>query len=609
MAILNRIKRLLVGAPIASKHAHHQRLPKIFALPVFASDALSSVAYATEQTMWVLAMAGTVFFGYTFTISIAIVVLIGLVSTSYYQTIHAYPQGGGSYIVASSNLGSVAGRVAAASLLIDYVLTVSVSVTAGVLALVSMAPGIQPYVIEIDILCVAVVAVVNLRGAKESGFVFAIPTYSFVLLLLFLVAYGLVRLPSLINLPPTGPNHFEGHLESFGLFMVLRAFANGCTALTGIEAISDGVQAFQKPESRNASATLSMMAVMLAAMFLGTSWLAQHLHVVPMFQDATGYKTVIALICERIFGIGPYFYALQIATALILVLAANTAFADFPRLCSFVARDGFLPRQLASVGDRLVFQNGIIVLALLASVLIVVFKGHTDKLIPLYAVGVFTAFTLSQFGMVVHQLRAGKRGTIAISVVGGVATGIVAIVILVTKFTEGAWIVLIALLVMLAVFKVIRRHYDYLARELSLAPDDTVKPMRTIVLLLVPRVHKGILHAIAYAKSITKDVRALHVTLDSKGASSVKEDWAKFGADIPLVILESPYRSLISPVTEYVDQAVEEDPQCMITVIVPQAVPKYWWQGILHTNAAVGLKLALKARKNVVITNVRYFLK
>src|SRR2546421_3036211 len=423
MSVLTLAKRIFLGKPIATKHAHHQRLSKIYALPVFASDALSSVAYATEATMGVLMVGGsTGYLHLTFPISIAISALIIIVASSYYQTIHAYPQGGGSYIVASDNLGSVWGRVAGASILIDYVLTVSVSVTAGVLALVSLWPGLHQYIIEVNLLCVALVAIVNLRGTKESGVAFAIPTYSFVALVLIMIAVGLFKQHQIT--PPW--IHLDNeHARLLGTFLLLRAFASGCTALTGIEAIADGVQAFKKPESRNASITLSVMAVILAVMFLGSSWIAQHTGVIPMDQDRHGYQTVLAQICLRVFGQGWYFLLLQIATALILILAANTAFADFPRLCSFMARDGYLPRQLGSVGDRLVFQNGIMVLAILACVLIFWFKGHTDALIPLYAIGVFTAFTLSQFGMVVHQLRRKRYAIMPVSLVGGCVTALV----------------------------------------------------------------------------------------------------------------------------------------------------------------------------------------
>ncbi len=612
MSIYTRIKRFLVGKPIHSKHAHHERLAKVFALPVFASDALSSVAYATEEIMKVIVVAGTAYLGLTLNVSLAIGLLLVIVAMSYYQTINAYPMGGGSYRVTSDNLGSIPGRIAGASLLIDYVLTVAVSVSAGVGALVSMAPSTQPYMVEIGVLAVTVVGVLNLRGAKESGVVFAIPTYSFVLLIVALLGGGLYRAffmghPATDHaMLPASP----GPMQAMTVFLVLRAFAAGCTALTGVEAIADGVQAFKPPEARNASLTLVAMAAILLSMFLGLSWTAQHFGVVPLAESTQGYKTVVAQIALQVFGQGYFFYALQIATALILILAANTAFADFPRLSSFIARDNFLPRQLASVGDRLVFQNGIILLSVLAIALIVAFRAETHALIPLYAVGVFTSFTLSQAGMTVRTYRTkGLNWRMFVSALGCMATGVVTAIILVTKFEEGAWIIVVALLSILTMFWGIRRHYTYLANELSIAPEDSLKPVTQTVLLLVPRLHKGILQAISYAKAMAHDVRALHVTLDPSSVGTIKTDWARFGADIPLVILTSPYRSLIEPIIEYIDQTLEEEPNTMVTVIVPQAVPKHWWQGLLHNNAALGLKLALASRKNVVVTNVRYFLK
>ncbi len=606
MSVFSAAKRFLVGKPIHSKHAHHERLPKIFALPVFASDALSSVAYATQEIMHQLVLVGTMAFALTMPISLAIAALLVIVSSSYFQTIHAYPQGGGSYRVSTDNLGSIAGRIAGASLLIDYVLTVSVSVSAGVAAIISMAPILHPYIVHMGVLSVAIVGLLNLRGAKESGIVFAIPTYSFVVLIVSLILWGLFKGGS--NVASTIPLPSEAGTHAMGAFLILRAFAAGCTALTGVEAISDGVQAFKPPEAKNAAQTLMAMALILISMFLGISWLAHMYPVVPMSESSSGYMTVIAQIAIQIF---PHwlFVALQVATALILILAANTAFADFPRLSSFIARDGYLPRQLASVGDRLVFQNGIILLSLLSILLIVVFGGETGRLIPLYAVGVFTSFTLSQAGMVVRLMRekAAFWKTL-VSAVGCIVTFVVMLIILITKFKEGAWIIVVALAIILTIFAIIRRHYVYLSDQMSVTPEDVVIPVHTTVLLLVPRVHKGILQAIAYAQSMAKDVRAVHVTLDPTNNAQIKTDWDKFGADIPLVILESPYRSLIEPVTDYIDQATKEEPHLMITVIVPQAVPKHWWQGLLHNNAAVALKLALGARKNVVITNVRYFL-
>lgn len=613
MSVFGQAKRILFGKPIATKHAHHQRLPKVFGLPVFASDALSSVAYASEEILLVLKFGAAAAMTSLVPVSLWLAGLMIIVGFSYYQTIQAYPKGGGTYLVSTENLGSLAGRTAGAALLIDYVLTVAVSVASGVAALISMNHALHGYEIYIGIGAIAVIAIANLRGAKESGMLFAIPTYTFVVCVLIVVARGLIEGPGAYAAEvKTGTLPESAHTMT-GLalvFLMLRAFAASCTALTGTEAIADGVQAFKPPEAKNASQTLMAMIGLLLVMFIGISWLAQQEGVLPLPSNDPEFRTILAQLTMRHFG-DTWFYSLtQIATAMILFLAANTAFADFPRLSSFIAKDGYLPRQLMSVGDRLVFQNGILLLAGAAIALIIIYKADTHSLIPLYAMGVFISFTLSQSGMAMKWLRSkAPWWKFAVNGFGALVTFIVTIILLVTKFTEGAWLIVIALAVMLWVFSRIARHYRYLAAELSVGPAETLPETRSTVLLLVPRLHRGILRAIAYARSMTKDCRALHVTLDAASAQTIKEDWAKFGSDIPLVILESPYRSLVEPVTDYIDQAIEEDPNCMITVIVPQAIPKYWWQGLLHNNAAIGLKMALAARKNVVITNVRYFLK
>lgn len=612
MGVLTAIKRILVGKPIHTKHAHHERLPILFGLPVFASDALSSVAYATEEILLVLMLAGAVALPLVWDVSWWLAGLMLVVAFSYYQTIHAYPKGGGTYLVSTENLGSGAGRIAGAALLIDYVLTVAVSVSSGVSALISLYPNLKVGMVPIyiGVGAVLILMLANLRGAKESGVLFAIPTYSFVVLILALIATGVYQSMGQPHVVPQNLTPPKEGWHAMGAFLMLRAFAASCTALTGTEAIADGVQAFRPPEARNAAYTLLLMVGILLTMFIGLSYLAMHEGITPMATTESGYKTVVAQIAVAHWGSGGLFFALQLATAAILFLAANTAFADFPRLSSFIARDGYLPRQLTSQGDRLVFQNGIILLSLAAIALIWIYKADTHSLIPLYAMGVFISFTLSQAGMAVKFWREkAKWWKFGVSSFGTVVTFAVLIILLVTKFTEGAWLIVIALAVMLTVFSLIRRHYDYLGRELSLTPEDEVRPVRTTVLLLVPRLHKGVLKAIAYSKAMTKDVRAIHVTLDPKNAGQIKEDWSRFGADIPLVILESPYRSLLQPIVEYIDQTIAEDPDMMVTVIVPQAVPKYWWHGLLHNNAAVALKLALASRKNVVVTNVRYFLK
>lgn len=611
MSAIGRIKRALVGKPIASKHAHHERLRKRYGLPVFASDALSSVAYASEEILHVLVVAGIAGFVLLTPISMSLGVLMLIVAFSYYQTIQAYPKGGGTYLVSTENLGSMPGRVAGASLLIDYTLTVAVSISSGVAAVVSAFPD-QPWLAEnmvlLGCIAVAIVMVINLRGTRESGVVFAIPTYTFVVSILILIVSATIAGWGKPDTPPTF-HHPEEPLQAVTLILVLRAFAASCTALTGTEAIADGVPAFREPAAKNAGMTLMMMVVLLLTMFVGISYTAQHFGITPMESGTDGFQTVLAQIAVKQFGVGPMFYLLQAATALILLLAANTAFADFPRLASFLAKDGYLPRQLASLGDRLVYQNGIILLALVAMGLIVVFKGDTHSLVPLYAMGVFISFTLSQAGMFVKSRREGfpawKGG---VSLFGAITTGVVTLILAVTKFEEGAWLIVVALAILLTVFWGIRRHYNYLADELNVPLDEKIKPSKTTVLLLVPRVHRGVMQALSYAQSLTRDVRAIHVTLNPEQAKNIKDEWMAHEIEMPLVILESPYRSFIEPIIEYVDQTLEEEPDSFVTVIVPQAIPKHWYHSLLHNNVAVPLKLALGARKNVVVTNVRYFL-
>ncbi len=632
-----KLKEAVFGKPIASKHAHQERLPKRVALPVFASDALSSTAYATEEIMRTFLhvspkfMAGGIsmslgyaFLSQTFNIAILICILIVIVSLSYSQTIKAYPGGGGSYTVAKENLGTWPGRLAGASLLIDYILTVAVSVSAGVLALISFNTQLQPYVLHLNCFFILLITIANLRGAKESGALFSIPTYTFVLLFGTLIVYGTffaaghpappeVALAT-EELKRVAPNPTE--LIGWAWILIgFKAFSSGCTALTGIEAISNGTQAFKEPVSRNAAITLWWMAGILSFLFVGGSYLAEKFHIIPMEFGEPGFKTVVAMITQATFpqntsfGVG-YFTAMQFATAGILILAANTAYADFPRLASIIARDNYLPRQLAVVGDRLVYQNGIIILAVTSCLLIVKFGGDTSKLIPLYAIGVFASFTLSQFGMVVHQRKDKKSlATQAVSFFGGTITLIITVVIAVSKWTAGAWVVFIAVPLVLSMMLAIQRHYRYLARELEITPEDKVLPARTVTLLLVPRVHRGILNAISYARALSEDVRALHVTIDPKTVAKVKEDWVKHGQEMPLVILESPYRSLVGPIIDYVEQTLSEDPEVFVTVIVPESVPRRLWHRLLHTNAAIPLKAALGARKRVVITNVRHYLK
>jgi len=628
MSVLHKAKRILVGAPIASKHAHHERLPWWFGLPVFSADAISSVAYSTEEILMVLVaspMALAVLW-YINPVSIALGVLLLVIAFSYYQTIHAYPQGGGTYLVSSQNLGSGAGRVAGAALLIDYVLTVAVSISSGAAAIRSAIPDVRGYEAHISCVAVLLIMLANLRGARESGMLFAIPVYVFICSVLLMVGIAVFKgigQPA-VQVSPESIKYFKVQTELVGLFLILRAFAASCAALTGTEAIADGVQAFRKPEAKNASITLGIMVLLMLSLSIGMSWAAHHRGIVPMskldpgvISQAKPLLTVMAQLGIDTFGGKNWlFYILQASTAAILFLAANTAFADFPRLSSFIARDKFLPRQLMSVGDRLVFQNGIMLLSVLAIILIIIFNADVHMLIPLYALGVFISFTLSQAGMTVkwyHTSNAeGKpwwlNWRLYVSSFGAIVTFLVAGVLLYTKWHEHAYLIAIAIVVMLIIFSKIRKYYDYLAREFEVAPTDVVEEIDSKVLLLIPRLHRGTVRAIAYASSLAKDCRALHVTIDSQSAAPLKEFWKKNNIDMPLVVLESEYRSLVQPVMEYIDRALAEDPKATITVIVPQGIPPKWYQAALHSNLATALKLALGNRRNVVVTNVRYFL-
>jgi amino acid transporter len=612
---LDRIRRTLLGAPIPTAKAHHERLSPFIGLPVFSSDALSSVAYATEAILGVLVMISLGTVGYQVPLTIGICALIVIVVISYQQTIKAYPTGGGSYIVASDNLGETPGLIAGAALLVDYVLTVSVSVAAGVAALVSAEPGLNHLLVPMSVGIIIVIAWANLRGVRESGAVFAVPTYGFIVGMIVLIIVGLfeVRGWSATQTVIAEPDKVGKDLHFLFIFVLLRAFAAGCTALTGIEAVSNGVQAFRPPEAKNAIKTLRMMAVLLLIMFIGTGFLAQHLPILSILDPTNkDYRTVVSQIAATVFGAKSFgFYYIQIFTTLILVLAANTAFADFPRLSSLLARDGYLPRPLARQGDRLVFHNGILVLAAAAIALVWHFKGNLDLLLPLYAVGVFTAFTLSQIGMVVHWKRLrtpGWQKSAIVNGVGAVATGIVAIVILVTKAAEGAWIVVVLLALLYFGFRAVKSRYVAMSKQLALAD---VRPRFTRshrAVLLMPRVHRGILKALDYARSIDPNAEALHINIDERKLPQTQREWQRYAGDVPLVVLSSPYRSLIQPLLDYVDELMTVSPDQMLTVVVAEAVSTRWYQKLLQENVAAQLKHALEQRKNVAVTSVRYFL-
>lgn len=610
-----RLRRLLLGSPIHSKYAHHQKLPVLLGLPVFSADALSSVAYATEAILSVLVLISAKALGFSWPITLAICALIAIVVASYRQTIYAYPKGGGSYIVASENLGRGPGLVAGAALLIDYILTVAVSIAAGVAAITSAFPHLHAYLPHLSLLAIAGVAWANLRGLRESGVAFAIPTYGFVLALLTMIVMGVFQ-----TFGQPVVEHQQVVSEAMGreahyplIFVLLRAFAAGCTALTGIEAVSDGVPAFKDPASKNAARTLVLMAILLLTLFIGIGYLVQHMPALELHETKNPeYRTLVSQMAAQFLGQGSLlFYVVQFATAAILILAANTGFADFPRLASFLARDRFLPRPLLRQGDRLVFTNGIILLALAAGGLIWIFHGELDMLLPLYAVGVFTAFTISQTGMVFHWLRdrtPGRWGRLTINGIGAVTTCIVAVIILGTKFAEGAWIVAVLIGVVITIFVTISRHYQRLDRQLSIetAPPSTIASHT--VLVIVNEIDRSTLRALDYARKLAGDTRGIHVTLDQKAAQKIVSEWRRVADDLPLVVLESPFRSLTEPVLEYLDNMAEEEPDRVVTVCVPEVVSANPAHRIFQESLALQLKLALGARRNVVVSSVRYHL-
>jgi amino acid transporter len=602
------LKRWLVGPPMPLAQAKHERLSKPLALAVFASDPLSSVAYATEEILLVLILAGTAALSYSLPVAFGIAALLAIVVTSYRQTVAAYPQGGGAYLVAKDNLGVPPALIAAAALLVDYVLTVSVSVVAGIAALTSAVPALHPYRVVLSVLAVAGIALGNLRGVRESGRMFAAPTYFFVASILAMVGYGLVG--AFLDWLPEAP--YEPHppgLEGLGLFLLLRSYAAGCTALTGVEAVSNGVQALKPPEGRNAQTVMTWLGLISIVMFLGITYLAFDFGIIP-----GGDETVVSKIARRVFGHGVLYFAVQAATLLILVLAANTSYADFPRLSSILARDRFLPRQFGNQGDRLVFSNGILILSGFAVLLIVAFGGDTHALLPLYAVGVFMSFTLSQSGMVRRWLRLREPGwqwRVWINGIGGVVTAVVLVTLAVTKFVEGAWIVVLVIPVLVAIFVVMHRHYDEVAHELSLEGLQRPPEFQHTVLVLVGDVHRGVVRAVQYARTLAPNatVRGVYVETDPMRTGRLEERWAQWGLGVPLVVLGSPYRSLLRPLLDYIDKIHARGDDQMVTVVLPEFLPRRWWQHVLHNQTALLVKGALLFRPNTVVADVPYLLK
>ena len=605
--LLARAKRVVIGAPLSTAQLPHEKLGKLKALAVFASDALSSVAYATEEILLVLILAGAAALQYSVPIALAIVALIAIVATSYRQTIRAYPQGGGTYIVTKDNLGVRPALLAAGALLIDYVLTVAVSISAGVAAITSAIPALHHDRVLLAVGFIVLMTLVNLRGVRESATVFALPTYLFIVVMLATIGSGLAKAAT-GALPPAEPPPVA-LAEPLTVFLLLRAFASGATALTGTEAIADGVPAFRPPESRNAATTLAWMAAVLATLFLGITLLARWLGVVPRPDE-----TVVSQIARSVFGDSWFYYVVQAATMLILVLAANTAFADFPRLAYFLARDNFLPHQFLFRGDRLAFSWGIIALGALAATLVVLYHAETHALIPLYAVGVFISFTCSQSSMVRHWWRLrepGWRRSMAINAVGAATTGVVAVIIASTKFVHGAWMVLVLIPCLVVLMRGIAAHYQSVAEQLRL--DHPSQPLPLIrdqpVVVPVSGMNQAVLRTLAYARSISSNVAAVHVTDDPVAAEKLEQAWQEWGGDVPLIILESPYRSLLGPLLAYIDAIDEQDPDAPVTVVLPEFVPRHWWEYLLHNQSALRIKAALFFRPNTVVVDVPYHLK
>ncbi len=612
--MFQRLKRLIIGDPLSTAHEIHERLPNWTALAVFGSDALSSVAFATEEILFVLILAGAGALQFSVPVATAVVTLLFILIFSYNQTVHAYPDGGGAYRVASDNLGRIPGLTAASALLIDYLLNAAVCASAGAAALLSAFPQLSPWRVVIAVAIITMVALINFRGVKESGFIFAVPIYCFVLAMAGLIITGIIQVFLGVVHTPLAVNvveHSGGEsLQMLSFFLILRAFASGCTALTGVEAISNGVKAFKVPEADNASKTLWMLGVFLAFIFIGITYLSYAFHIVPNHTE-----TVISQIAAAVYGRNWIYYLTQIVTMGILFLSANTSFADFPRLANLLAKDGFLPRQLMNRGDRLVFSNGILLLAFFSSLLIVVFQGSVHALIPLFAVGVFLCFLMSNTGMVVYWFTKKNKHwqtSALINALGALASLAVFLAMIVTKFTHGAWIVMVAVPMVIVLFSVIHRHYELFGKQLSLASGVPVKCItNNKIILLISGVHRGTLEALEYARAIARhhdDILAVHIALDPSHLEQLQERWNVYVPDIPLSVVDSPYRSLNIPLLDFIKEMSKEHADSFLTIIIPEFKTTSWWEDLLHNQTALFLKLALMGKKYKAIISYRYYL-
>lgn len=621
-AIRRPFSQILLGRPLETSAAPHQAIGKAPALAIFSSDALSSVAYATEEILLILALAGTIYFGLSIPIALGICLLLLILTISYRQTIYAYPTGGGAYIVARDNLGKPAALTAGAALLTDYILTVAVSISSGVAQISSALPELQPYRVFIAVGLIAIITLVNLRGLKESSTTFAVPTYFFLAMAFLTLIVGFWRWATGTLEPVTGGEIVEQAVQPLTLFLILRAFSSGSTALTGVEAISNGITAFKEPRSRNAAKTLVAMCSILAVLFLGITLLAHAVEAVPNESE-----TVISQISRAVFGDGILYLIMLASTTVILIMAANTSYADFPRLAALAAGDGFLPRQLTFRGSRLVFSWGIVGLAVVASLLLIIFQASVPALIPLYAIGVFLSFTISQAGMVVRWHKISKmqpgeeivveevttrhdprwRPKQIVNAVGAVVTGIVMLVFAVTKFREGAWIILILLPLLVWIFSRIHLHYQGVAHELSLV--GTTKPVaarKIQTLVLVDNLHAASIRAINFALSMGQPWTPVHVSIDEKRTIDLQRKWAERMSGYPLVILPSPYRSLTEPLMEYVQQLRLQDPEAYIHLVMGGLTMKSYWEQALHRNSTLAIGLAFRQMEGVAVTNIAF---
>jgi amino acid transporter len=685
------LRKILFGSALSAANAGHQKLPKFLALPIFSSDALSSVAYATEAILGVLALTSTGAMHQSIGIAIAICLLIMIVTASYRQVIFAYPNGGGAYPVGKENLGTTAALVAGAALLVDYVLTVAVSVASGVDAVSSFSSDnrlewiritgfiVHTHTVEVCIICTLIIMIANLRGVKESGIAFAFPAYMFIGSFVILIIVGATGLFTHHLVPPTqtqfninaATHGIKVGTQMVGMYLLLQAFSSGCTALTGLEAISNTTPLFRPPQDKNAATTMSIMAAIAVFFFFGITYLADAFRTIPIDSAAADYQTVISQLGHEVFSSSWawwFYYVIQISTAIILILAANTAFAGFPQLASMLAKDRFLPRQLASIGDRLVFANGIVVLAVVSCLLIVIFRGDVYELIPLYAVGVFTSFTIAQSGMVHHWWKARTPGwqmSICLNGLGAICTAAVAMIFVISKWDSGvvispnfsfpthgiflcnyssithiglhqyrvwqythpgkflpgfvigpgleprygAWLVALLIPILVAMFRSIERHYQEVRQQLTLVNYSPPPPkVKTIAIVLVPGMHRGIVDALRYAQLISDDVRAVYVEIEDSNTSILRSRWEEWSNGVPLLILASPFRSLRGPMLRYIDAVQRDSSNEIVTIVLPEFVSEKWWHNIMHNQAGLILKLALSGREGVVVSNVRYFL-